>query len=321
MREFVRLYAPQLIDVQIAQPRQATLLFCKRVRQSFLQDGVSLILDFSLTRRIHAMGMLIVIAEIDRAQRMAAGRREIRVKLPGGGSREESIVRQVLDQLELLKRARHPEVHADKSDFDETVRHWRYATGTRVDDTPGDVLEEHEGRIAPGLMTKMQIGLTEALINSLNHAYQSSRMDGCEHFNERRWWMFTHEVDGMLEVLVCDLGIGIPRSLPITWDRGVLKKLRAIFSNDHPDLAAIKSALILGESSTGDEHRGKGLPQIWHAVEAAADGRVGIMSGKAYLGFKTPEDEVTSGSYNSCFMGTLISWRVPVDAPGDEPDG
>lgn len=260
--------------------------------------------------------MLVVIAEIDRAQRMRSGNGQtMRCKLPDGEGSEQEIVRQVLDQLDLLRRLDHPPISTTSDKFDETVRHWNYATGTRVDDKPGNVLEKYEGRITPALMTKMQIGLTEAVLNSVHHAYRAGRNDGCDCYNERRWWMFTREADGMLQVLVCDLGIGIPRSLPIRWDRSVIKNLRAVFSSDGHDVAAIKTALVLGESSTGRKERGKGLPQIWNATQATADGTVGIMSGKGYVMSKSTTGQ-ESGTFGTALLGTLVSWRVPV-GPAD----
>ena len=318
--DFVRLFAPFHIGLMKSFIRKPTLQFCQRLRTVYLHEKKDVILDFSKTRHIDATGMLVVLAEVDRSYRMGQSAQIMRCKCPEGDDFESMVVRQVLDQLEVLDRTEHPQIHQNKSLFDETVKHWRYATGTRVDDKPGAVLDHHEGRIAPALMTKMQIGLTEALVNSLHHAYNGLRDDGCVHFKERRWWMFTRELGATLEVMVCDLGIGIPRSLPVTWDRGMLKKLRAIFNEDHAHVAAVKSSLILGESSTRDQHRGKGLPQIWNAVQAADDGAVGIMSGKAYVGLETGVG-MKSGSYDSQFLGTLISWRVPIGDTDGEPNG
>ena len=318
--ELVRLYAPQIIDLQSAVSRRDTLHLCERIRRVYLQDRKGVLIDFSRTRKIHSHGMLVLVAELDRAQRMSGGKLALRCKLPAGTDNDQKIVCEVLDQIGLLERCGHPKIHGEGCVFHESVRHWRYATGTRVDDKPGDVLEKHEGRIAPALMTQMQIGLTEALINSLHHAYRGLRSDGCGLYNERRWWMFTHEVDGVLQVLVCDLGIGIPRSLPLKWDHSLLKKLSQIFSKSHPHVAAIKSALILGKSSTGEENRGKGLPQIWSATSSTKGGAVGILSGKAYVYIDSEDGNVNGGPYESEFLGTLVTWRVPVDAVGVKTD-
>ncbi len=311
----VRLHLPKRISIATAIYRQHCLQVCDRLRTAIVKNSQDVVFDFSKTEAIEAPAMLYFVAELDRAVRMAPKRQRIRCKLPDGGSEPAKIVGQVLNQIGLLERIGQPapDDH-DRSAFDESVRHWRYATGTRIDEKPGDVLDEHEGRIAPALLSKMHIGLSEAIINSLHHAYEGDRRDGCRRFAERRWWMFTQEQDGMLEVLVCDLGIGIPRSLPTRWDHKLLSKVREWFSDDGPELAAIKTALVLGESSSGDEHRGNGLPQVWEATTSADGGRVGIYSGRAYLG--SVGGQVTGGQYHGAVLGTLVSWRVPVNPVG-----
>lgn len=316
-----RLMAPREINLSMSMKRKATLLFCRRIRQAYLQEGKSVILDFSRTRRIEAVGMLVVVAEIDRCQRMGAVNQRFICKIPDERCHETMIVRQVLDQIELLDRTGHPTVHDDKSGFHATVKHWRYATGTRADENPGDVLEEHQGRIPPVLMERMQIGLMEAIVNSIHHAYEAVRDDGCAPYKEHRWWMFTHEADGKLQVLVCDLGIGFTRSLPLHWPRALLRKLTAIFTGDHEDLAAIRMALVLGVTSTEEENRGKGLPQIWNALHESDVGGVAIFSGHGHLNYSAETRKERAGSYDSSLLGTLISWQVAIEGSPEQSDG
>lgn len=310
---FVRLMAPAEIGVR-AQRRNPTLRFCRDIREHLLRERVDLVLDFSRTVEIAPAGMLLIYAELDRALRMSSDR-TISCKLPESGTEKATIVCQVLDQIGLLARIgqRPPNLRGD-DEHHETVRHWRYATGTRIDERPGDVLEEHEGRITPALMERVQIGLAEALANIMHHAYLRPRDDGCRIYPERRWWMFTREMNGRLDVVVCDLGIGIPKSLPLKWDKRFLAKVAQIFGNCTPDEAAIQTALILGESSTGDEHRGKGLPQIWNAVRESPGGEVGIWSEKAYVGHN-PTDGEWSTSYSTPVQGTLVSWSLSISPP------
>lgn len=319
--KLVRIYAPAEINIVHSVKRQSTLSFCKRIRQIYLQNNQSVVLDFTKTRAIQASAMLVVVAEVDRAQRMGRPGQRFQTKLPDEVCERTKIVREVLDQIELLARTGHVSVHNDKSDFHETVRYWRYATGTRVDEEPGDVLEKHEGRLSPSLMEKMQIGLMEALTNSLHHAYGADRHDGCRKFKERRWWMFTHEDQGMLQVIVCDLGIGIARSLPLKWDKHFLRKLLNVFSHDSPGVASIKMALVLGQTSTEDENRGKGMHQIWNAVHASSVGGVAIMSGNGHLYYDAATGEEKDGHFDSEMLGTLISWRVPIGGMGEKSDG
>lgn len=319
--EFVRIYAPEVVDINHFVTRTATLKFCQRLREAYIRDGNNLLLDFSRTRHLKAAGMLVTVAEIDRAQRMGASSQAIRCRLPTGETEQGRIVQQVFDQVGLLDRLQHPKIHTDRSVFHDSVRHWRYATGTRIDNKPGDVLYEYEGQLSPSLIEKMNVGLSEAVINSLHHAYARPRSDGCKKFQEKRWWMFTNEDAGMLGVLILDLGIGISRSLSSSWDRSLLKKIEAVFAADSGDVRAIKTALILGESSTKDEHRGKGLPQIWSAVHENEVGGVEIFSGQGHLSRNMKEERPSNGFYKSELLGTLITWTVPVGAAGGDSDG
>lgn len=315
--EFARLMAPKIIGLHHPVYRSATLSLCDRIRTTLLRKDRSIIIDFSQTERIEAAGMLLVMAELDRAKRMVGARQVARCKLPDATTSAGMIVRQVLHQVGLLDLTGHDASNMDPDAFDATVRHWRYATGTRVDSKPGDLLEEHEGRISPGLMQGMQIGLAEALLNSLHHAYRADRGDGCPPSPERRWWMFTQELEGRLAVLVCDLGIGIPRSLPLVWGKALIGKFLKSLGADRSDINSIRLALVVGESSTGDSHRGNGLPQVWNATTASGDGRIEIFSGKAVVGYECAGQRDTESQYKGSIMGTLISWSVPVEAGTD----
>jgi hypothetical protein len=310
--DFVRIIAPARLGLH-GVDRAGTLQFCRRVRNGLIADRHDLILDFSRTVFISSTGMLPVMAELDRALRMIAHTCIVRCRLPSREAEEGKIVGQVLDQIGLLTLIGQdpPPEHASE-DFHQSVSPWRYATGTRIDEKPGDVLEKHEGRIAPAVMEGMQKGLAEAIVNSLHHAYRQARNDGCGVFQERRWWMFTHEADGMLSVVVCDLGIGIPRSLQLNWPHKLLASIGAVFEGEAPAVRAIKTALVLGETSTGEDHRGKGLPQVWAATQKAEEGSVGIYSDRAYVG-NTTENETISRHFGDRFLGTLVWWSVPIE--------
>lgn len=308
---------PSHIGLNHFEQRRLVGRACKIIREAYLRDKKDIILDFSKTVKIFSNGMLLIVAELDRAMRMVGSGQIVRCKLPEGDGHEAKIVREVLDQIGLLERIGQRPANCDgDQEHDQSVRHWRYATGTRVDEEPGDVLEEHEGRITHSLMESMQIGVTEALLNSLHHAYLRPREDGCKPFKEKRWWMFTHERDGMLHVAVCDLGIGIPRSLPLKWSKDLLKRLLSIFDTGSPHLAAIRMALILGKSSTGEKHRGNGLPQIWNASRASSAGQVGIHSGRAFLGFDSAKQVETASEFKTDLLGTLVTWTFPIEVAG-----
>ena len=309
--------APATVGIHHWQHRQHMASFLRRFRRTLLQEESDVVVDFSHTRKMEAPGTLLFMAELDRALRIVRQGQQVTCKLPSSECHEAQLVREVLHQIGALDLMSYDTSHLRSEEYHETVRHWRYATGTRVDETPGDLLEHSEGRVAEALMQGMHIGVAEAITNCLHHAYAARRDDGCAQFNERRWWMFTAEQNGMLEVVVCDLGIGIRRSLPMKWPKSVIGKIFKALDRRDTDTASIQLALIIGETSTGEENRGRGLPQIWNAIRSADVGQIHIMSDKGFVGYEADGQKDLETQYSTSILGTVISWKVPIDATSD----
>ncbi len=315
--ELARLMAPAIFSIYNRDARIQVLNFLTKLRYHLLQSKNSLIVDFTQTTLMHSPATLLFAAELDRCIRLKNPDQKLAAKLaPDSKSKETRIVREVLHQVGILENLDYDCSNFKTDGYDETVRNWRYATGTRADDSPGDILDEHEGKLAPAIMKGMQVGLAEAILNSLHHAYSGHRGDKCQKFNERRWWMFTHQSGGDINVMVCDLGIGIRKSLPAKWGRGTIAGLIKDFGRTEPDVSAIRVALEVGKSSTGDVNRGLGLPQIWTATRETDDGEVGIYSGNGYLGYVTKDDRENAAQFEGSILGTLIAWRAPIIAEG-----
>lgn len=314
--DFVRIEAPNVMCISHEMHRGATLRFLRRFRTLYLQDRHDVVLDFRRTNKLNAPGTLLFVAEVDRAVRMANAGQRISVKLPAEDcSSDSKIVRQLLHQIGLLKLVGHDITQVQDADYDESVKHWHFATGTTLGDTPGAMLDAHEGKIAGALMEGVWKGVSEALTNSRHHAYLAKRNDGCPDFNEKRWWMFSQERDGELTLVVCDLGIGIRRSLPIKWSRALVGKVLQIMQGQG-DLGAIRAALVIGETRTDEDNRGKGLPQMWNEVRTARVGTLAIYSGRAALSYWSEPDAEKGLEFDNDILGTLITWSYPL-----EPDG
>jgi len=122
----------------------------------------------------------------------------------------------------------------------------------------------------------------------------------------------------MLHVIVCDLGIGIKKSLPLRWDKNLISNFFARMGQSQPDVSAIRVALEIGETSTGADNRGLGLPQIWDATRQSEEGAVTILSGFGLLGHGEGGKKEVSYQYSDSIMGTAISWRVPITRPSEQ---
>ncbi|MFH4324940.1 hypothetical protein WAJ71_20585, partial [Acinetobacter baumannii] len=87
----------------------------------------------------------------------------------------------------------------------------------------------------------------------------------------KKWWLFTKEVDGILTVCICDLGVGIPRSLKENsphvnpgWFENMRNYVKELRKKYNEDSALIKAAIEIGKTRTNLPNRGKGLSQIIH---------------------------------------------------------
>ena len=266
-----------------------------------LKSDGGAIVDFSLTETIYPAGGLLVHAELDRISRLVRDRRRIRCKPAIANSRSD----QALKQVGMYDLVGH--LYDDIPITDQTVVHWRHATGVKAEGEEGwsvigDLPEASEGPLYKGI--------TEALTNAVHHAYQANRKGGNNIQGDKRWWMFSQEIDGLLTVVFCDLGIGIPKSLPLKKDIALLEMLKKIRGNK-ADAAAIRIATQLGKTSTFEDHRGKGLPQILDAVRKAEHGICNIYSNRGQYGVAS-DGRVIENQYTTSIYGTLIEWRVPL---------
>ena len=125
--------------------------------------------------------------------------------------------------------------------------------------------------------------------------------------------MFSQEKDGWLTVVFCDLGIGIPGTLPIKkpslWKR---------FQNfgSQLDAHAIQEAIGESRTRTGLHHRGKGMKQLVDVVARMGSGQVTIFSNKGSFTLKSNTESIFQ--YKDNIFGTLINWRVPIRGLSDD---
>lgn len=125
--------------------------------------------------------------------------------------------------------------------------------------------------------------------------------------------MFSQERDGRLMVVFCDLGVGIPGTLPIKnptlWQR--IQTFRS-----HLDAHAIQEAISESRTRTGLHHRGKGLKQLVDVIAHLEGGQVNIFSNKGRYTLKSGSESITQ--FKDDIFGTLIMWQVPIGGLPDE---
>lgn len=307
-RSTARIRVPHAINIEATKNRRQFTSFMSEFRKSCLQSRSKIVLDFSEAQVALPAAMLLLIAEIDRAKRILKSEFSVQFS-----NVKDRTIKQLLIQLGFYELCNQTPPNIDKQDFKDNVRHWRFATSERADEDASDAFAAIEGHIAENLRGGMWKGVSEAIVNSVQHAYAAPRGTPGPRMNHKRWWMFSQENKGKLTVAVCDLGIGIPRSLPLNWDERLLGRIFGTLSTGGTDLTALQASLELGRTSTGRKHRGKGLPQIWNAVRADPDARILIHSNRARL---SSVDGLDKGDqFDDSIFGTVVIWTVPL-APG-----
>jgi hypothetical protein len=125
---------------------------------------------------------------------------------------------------------------------------------------------------------------------------------------KKNWWMFSQERDGYLTVVFCDLGVGIPTTLPVKKPKW-WQKIVSLGKADS-DAEIIRGAVDMSLSRTGKHYRGKGLRQLLEVVQGHPDGAIRIFSNRGCYTFNHGRASVRD--YGDSIMGTLIQWKLPV---------
>jgi hypothetical protein len=292
--------APHTFDIVEPENRMVLLPKLSVLRRAIFSGG-NVCLDFSQTEKMHAEGVLLFLAELRRARKHSRAAFTFTCVPPANPK-----VSQVLEQIGVFEFLGVP---AGATPADDDVVNWRFAHSNRVEgEKYEDVLAEYDGEIAPQLRESLFAGITEAMTNVVNHAYDIPREDGCQEVKSREWWMFSQAKDGALTVVICDLGAGIPRTLPLKRPTLWNKLIRFGRSSDSQ---AIDYAVQDSISRTKLDYRGKGLGQIVRAVAADPEGIMAIHSNRGAVVHRhgrAPHRE----EYAQSILGTLIYWKLPL---------
>jgi hypothetical protein len=299
---FIRIPAPETFEIANTETRNTLLYFIASLKQKIINGNRKIYIDFVHTRRFRTGGAILLLAEISRLT-SAYGDMKFRSSCP-----RTPKAAQVMKQIGLAKLLR---TNVSVSVKDHDVANWKCATGQGALGEKCDaILGPYEGIIAEALSDDLYRGLTEAMTNAHHHAYISPRGDGivCDE-SYKPWWMFSQEKDGYLTVIFCDLGVGIPATLPIKqakwWQYA--SRLGIDMTNEGK---LIQGAVRNSQSRTRLLHRGKGLRQIADTVRASSDGQVSIYSNKGLYTLANGKEKTFN--HVESIMGTVIQWRMPL---------
>lgn len=297
--------APIIFDIWSPKHRSELASFFATLRK-YAELKMPVLIDFRRTRRMIAGGTLLLAAEIDRLN-------QINGPLMKCTYPASPVVAQVLQHVgifDMLRQTRRCEVTA------KNVKYWRVHSGELVlGQTAAIAIADYANLLPTPEQVALYNGLVEAMTNAHQHAYEEERGDGLA--NVPKWWMFSHGEADRIVVAICDLGIGIPRSVHL--DRHgqlepILKILGALGLR-RGDGSFIKGAMELGFSRTKEENRGKGMSDIRKVLDGL-QGRLQVHSNRGVYIYdaSTGKDDWTT--LKASILGTVLLWMIPVGQSG-----
>ena len=202
----------------------------------------------------------------------------------------------------------------------EDVVHWRIAEGHRDSVDPNTLesimadIEEVTGMSAHPVYQ----GIIESMGNCVEHAYKPHPEITHALPVNPGWWVFQQVKDGKLHLLVCDLGIGVRRALPLTLrnEPTLLKKLMHLTRRTRgTDSRALLAAMEYGRSGTGEHQRGKGMRNAHAVVDDMGEGEFAAFSHKGCYLYRRDKDGRThrrTVRLKYSINGTILRWQLPL---------
>lgn len=307
----LRIIAPQYFTLIHPLHRRKLLDFIDQLRRASCKV-TAITLDFVNIKRLHPCGALLFVAELDRILQSQSRRCTIRATRPG-----DHIVEQVFQHIGLLNRLG---LDNRLNISHRRVRNWSLHSGKDVNlEALMPVKEKLELHLGEDLAFDLLSAMQEAITNAVHHAYLRPRNDGIN--TNEGWWLFSEydDEDNIVYLSVCDLGIGIRRSLPLigTWtSAAVASILKRLGVDTARDAKYIKAAIELGATRTGRDNRGKGLHEMLELVKDAQSGGLRIFSDHGMFTHSGERGTEKILDYGGSIKGTLIQWSFNAKSTG-----
>lgn len=322
--------APSKLDLYSPKNHRGFVLFLKSLRNS-VNYHEKTIINLKHSSRITAAAGLLLVAEVDRLKK-AFPNKSIKCINPeetynAPGKSSQNLVESALNQIGFYRILGQTN---NKKAVASSVKKWRHLSGDSADGTLADSLLQTLKNDIPALvLKKLYRGAIEAIANCVEHAYPSSRMDGLD-INDPRWWMLVGLDDSTLSIIVCDLGVGIPNTLPSKHEESMLNYIKTalgITGNSDSDL--IRMSTHIRQTRTKLNNRGKGGKDFRSMTVNFPSSVLTIRSNKGAF-FITGKEranlkKVSSRRFVSdtnksesmiehanSICGTLIEWAIPL---------
>lgn len=306
-RQFIDIVVPEFLCLDKAY--EETAIFLQAVRESVLTTMVTIRLRFEDCKNIKPTAMLMLLSEVHRA-RLLRGQHA----LTGTYPKDHALLRRMCAMgffklLGIRSPLETPKTFPlEYIPFQSSNKRAKHTTREMREGLLGENI-----KMQTLARRQLQRGVAEAMLNAITHAYPE---DAIKHPAVRnRWWIcgHYHPPSKKVWIMFCDLGVGIPRTLPRRYPleriRGVLNMLPGMAPDDGE---MVYAAMQLGRSSTEQLHRGKGLKDLLFFIDQAGAGDLQIFSNRGYYQYRGDGTE-HKATLPASIGGTLIKWSVPLD--------
>lgn len=306
-----RIRAPGKFDLTLGSGIEV-MKFLRAMARRVLELEQPVTLDFRFTTTFYPAATILLFAEVDRLVSMSHLPKPITIVDP-----RLRRPREVLKQIELH------ELTGDKCDVvpeREDVVYWKATKGFNQSGENLAILEVVAQRVNKEHANQVELsglwrGVSEAVANTVDHAYKRPREDGFMGLDSTRWWMFTQLRDGIFTVAVCDLGCGYRATINETIPEKFVAMLATKLIGTNRDAIAIDTAMQYGRSGTRQSERGKGSRDAISVLEKHGSGDLMILSnsGKmrySFVGGKLKE--AVSDGLGIDIKGTIVWWKLPL---------
>lgn len=163
--------------------------------------------------------------------------------------------------------------------------------------------------------------ITEATLNVSHHAY--NKKTKLHRSIIGRWWLAGHidKLNGKLMIMFCDLGVGIPQTLPKKYPLEFINNILSLLPGIKPsDGEMIMAGMTIGRTRTGKLNRGKGLNDMRRFIADRNNGELHIFSRHGYYCYNGRTGTETINNFNKPIGGTLIQWILPLSSVLNQVD-
>lgn len=296
--------------------------FIRTLHKRVLAGGSKAVLDCSAVRGIYPHGAILLHAELDRVTATSSLAKPVKI-IPPRCRR----CRQVFKQIGLLGLSGDDiDIVLDRED----VIYWKCTQGQdQSGDIPGQLLErvaEKANEMAQSSLILGDIwpGISEAIINTTEHAYSHELPASPPSHPTAKWWLLTSIKDSVFAAAVCDLGVGYKKTTPQTVPEWFVGQLTRILGTGNLDSQAIRLAMEYGRTRTGEDQRGKGSRDALSILTRHGAGELVIISNSGCVRYefdtdmKEPTVEMLSLQTN--INATIVWWRLPLTEVLNESD-